>query len=344
MIPPQGCAGYGGLEPLAWQKAKGLAAKGHTVFLIGPDGSECPGVSIVPIGPERQVSEEQAFQKYAPLLPTVDCVVDETWTKMSYTMKAAGQLKPPILGTMHAPVNTMYSSLPPVEKPCIVCISQDQANHFEALFSRPCRWAHHGIDTDFYKPLEIPRTDRFLFLARFSTIKGPSLAIEACIKAGVGLDLVGDTSITNEPEYLEQCRSMCDGKQIRMVGPATRGETVWWYSQAHCMLHPNMIFREPFGLAPVEAMACACPVIAWDYGAMRETIKTGETGRLVKSMDEFTQATRYASFGDPVFDGEKVPDMWRKNCREWVADKFPLQKMIDRWEQLIIEAVETGGW
>ena len=47
-----------------------------------------------------------------------------------------------------------------------------------------------------------------------------------------------------------------------------------------------MLYREPFGLAPVEAQLCGMPVIAWDNGAMRETIKHGETGFLVKTQQE----------------------------------------------------------
>ena len=208
--------------------------------------------------------------------------------------------------------------------------------HFEALYGREARACYNGIDLDFYRATGIPRTDRFLFLARFSTIKGPLLAIQACKEAGVGLDLVGDVSITNEPDYLEQCKLAADGKQIRFVGPASRSECVHWFSQALCLLHPNRDYREPFGLAPVEAMACGCPVIAWRYGALRETIKHEETGILVSSLPELVEAIR------------KIKTMGvnpesRVHFRTW-ASRFSIQNMIDRYEQLCQEAVTTGGW
>ncbi len=375
--------GYGGLEAIAWERAKGLAKKGHDVTLFAPDGSECPGVNIVPFGPEQQISESQAYAGYPeikegdvlrrrasrgywPELLQQDVIIDDSWQKYSYLLKQEGRLKAPILGVMHAPVNTMFQSPPPVEKPCIVCISEDQKNHYEALFSpHKAKVALHGIDLDFYKPLDIPRSKRFLFLARFSSVKCPDLAIQACRQAGVGLDLVGDTKLTGEGEYLQSIRSMCDGdgkdgsrivardqgrdrdgNMICIVGPASRGETVWWYSQAHCMVHPIERFREPFGLAPVEAMASGCPVIAWDYGAMRETIEhgmrssdgkgvDGGTGFLVRSMEELVQTIKFCS---------EIPDSARKRCREWVASKFSLQHMIDRWHDLVTEAKDTGGW
>jgi glycosyltransferase involved in cell wall biosynthesis len=332
------CSGYSGLEHLAWLQAKGLAERGHSVALVAPEGSECPGVTVLPVAPEGTWDEKLTYSKYWHVLPDADAIIDNSWNKWAYVLKEEGGLKAPVLGVMHAPVNTMYRELPPVEKPCFVCISLDQAQHFMALFSKEARVAYNGVDPEFYKPLGTPRTNRFLFLARFSTIKGPHLAIEACQKAGVGLDLVGDISITNEPEYLKHCQSMCDGRQIRMVGPASRSECVYWFSQAHAMLHPNKEFREPFGLAPVEAMLCGCPVIAWDYGAMRETIGKG-AGALVKSSEDLVRMVQY-------YDQDKgygIPPVVRDTCRKW-AERFSVEAMVARYEELCQEAIETGGW
>ncbi len=354
LCPPNGTVGYSGLEVLAYHTAAGLARKGHQVSLIAPDGSECPGVQVIPIGPERMISEQQAYAGFPEMrepnrivrpahggywqhLQQMDCVIDHSWQKWGYTLKAEGNLKAPILGVLHAPVDTMLKELPPgVDKPCFVCISEDQRAHFEALFNHPARTAYNGIDPDFYKPLNIPRSKRFLFLARFSTIKGADLAIEACQKAGVGLDLVGDTSITAEPDFLRKCQSMADGKQIRIVGPCTRGETVWWFSQAHALLHPNMRFREPFGLAPVEAMACGCPVIAWDNGAMRETIKHGETGFLARTLEELV--TYVKEFKADALHGELL-NGWRGACQEH-AQQFSINQMVNRYSELVQEVVE----
>lgn len=344
--------GYSGLEHLAWLQAKGLAAKGHEVSLIAPEGSTCPGVTIIPSCPPGQWDESKAYGGYWQRLLDFDAVLDHSWAKWAYILKQEGRLKCPVLGVCHAPVNTMYHSLPEgIDKPCFVCISQDQANHFQALFSREARVAYNGVDLNYYKPLNILRSRRYLFLARFSSIKGPDIAIDACLRAGESLDLIGDTSITNEPQYFEHCKqkasegqnfdrrdSYCGTanyivEQIRMVGPASRGACVWWFSQAHCLLHPNQRFREPFGLAPVEAQACGVPVIAWNYGAMRETVRHGETGFLVSSLDDMVELIR----------SRAVEGLDRNKCREW-ASQFSEQRMIDRYDELIREAVETGGW
>src|SRR3989442_1041996 len=56
-----GLPGYGGLEEIAWQLAKGLATKGHQVSLIAPEGSYCPNVQIIPIGPAGHWDEKMAY-------------------------------------------------------------------------------------------------------------------------------------------------------------------------------------------------------------------------------------------------------------------------------------------
>lgn len=341
-LPPSGAVGYSGLEVIAWQQAKHLALLGHEVGLVTPDASTCPGVRIIPSGPEKTWDEETAHSRVWKELLGYDVIIDHTWQKHSYMLKAEGALKAPILGVMHAPVNTMYQTLPPVENPCMVCISQDQADQFYNIHNRRAEVAYNGIDLDFYKPMSIKRTDRFLFLARFSSIKGADIAIEACKAAGVPLDLIGDTSITNEPDYLKHIQNMADGEKIRFVGSACRAECVRWYSQALALLHPVHRFREPFGLAPVEAMACGCPVIAWDNGAMRETIEHGKTGWLERNQKDFFLRVKSVYLGEigQMAEWNRID---RGYCREF-ASRFSVQHMAKRYEELCNKALSGEEW
>jgi glycosyltransferase involved in cell wall biosynthesis len=344
LSPPNGLPGYGGLEVIAWERAKGLAERGHQVMLIAPDGSTCPGCQVIHTGPAGRHSEEQAYggdkgrnyPGYWMHLLQADVVIDDSWQKHSYLLKMEGRLKAPVLGVCHAPVDTMMSKPPAVDKPCIVCISQDQAAHFKALFNRDARHAYNGIDLGYYKPLNVPRSDRFLFLARFSSIKGPQTACEAVTIANVGLDLIGDTQITGEPQLVETCRKIAVAAkpgQINIVGNATRGNAVWWMSQAHAFLHPAKTFREPFGLAPVEAQACGLPVICFDNGALRETT-CPDARWMVRTEQEYYEAVREA--------GRPISDNTRRQCQEW-ATQFSIENMVSRYEQLCREAVD-GGW
>jgi glycosyltransferase involved in cell wall biosynthesis len=330
VLPPDG---YSGLEMLAHQQAIGLAKLGHQVLLVAPIGSTVvPGVELH--GTTLGESEGQAFTGYADRLKDWDVIIDNSWLKYAYLPKIEGKLKPPVLGVNHAPIGTMYQRTPPMPRPCMVCISQDQADECKQLFKIDSRVAHNGVDMNFYKPMpEVKRTDRYLFLARFSKIKGAHIALSVALHTGIGLDLVGDTQITNEPDYAKECMeksSQIEG--VKFHGGCSREKCVEWFNKGKALLHMNQLFREPFGLAPVEAQACGCPVIAFDNGAMRETIKHGETGFLVKTPGEV----------DELIKSDAVKKLKPERCREW-ASQFSIENMVKRYEELCKEAIE-GGW
>jgi glycosyltransferase involved in cell wall biosynthesis len=324
--------GYNGLEQIVWHTAAGLARRGHDVVLVAPIGSKPPpGVTLH--GTTLGEGEMQAYSGYWQRLPEFDVVIDESWQKWSYILKIEGKLAAPILGVVHAPVNTMYERPPPVLFPCIVAISQDQADHVSEIWGVPARVAHNGLDTGFYKAgKDIKRTDRYLFLARMSRIKGPHIAADLARRMRFGLDLVGDDRMTGEPDLAQRMRMMAV-HNIKYHGGVSRQRAVEFFSAAKTLLHMNQHFREPFGLAPVEAQACGCPVIAFDNGAMRETIKHGETGFLVKSVAEVEELIRR----------DAVSQISAEACRE-NAQRFSVKLMVTRYEELCHEAVDTGGW
>ncbi len=56
------------------------------------------------------------------------------------------------------------------------------------------------------------------------------------------------------------------------------------YTAASVVVYPT-IGLEPFGLVPVEAMACGCPVIVSDSGGLPESVVDGVTGHIVTRED-----------------------------------------------------------
>jgi len=317
---------------IAFQQAAGLARRGHSVMLVAPVGSQPPdGVELH--GTTLGESEQQSYSGYWQKLPEFSVVIDNSWGKWSYILKAEGKLKAPILGVIHAPPNTMYAIPPPVPLPCIVAISRDQATFVSECWGVPARVAYNGMDPEFYKAdPKVPKSGRYLFLARFSRIKGAHIAVDLARKMRFGLDLVGDDKITGEPEYCQRIMSLAQNN-IKYHGPINRDKCVEFFSGAKALLHMNEIYREPFGMSPVESQMCGTPVIAWDFGAMRETIKHGETGFLVKTPEEVEQ----------LIKTDAVASTKPEVCREW-ANQFSVQNMVIRYEELCKEALDTGGW
>jgi glycosyltransferase involved in cell wall biosynthesis len=56
------------------------------------------------------------------------------------------------------------------------------------------------------------------------------------------------------------------------------------YNRARLLVYAP--YLEPFGLAPLEAMACGTPVVAVREGGVRESVRDGETGVLVERDEE----------------------------------------------------------
>ena len=56
-----------------------------------------------------------------------------------------------------------------------------------------------------------------------------------------------------------------------------------WYRSADVVVCPP--WYEPFGLTPLEAMACGVPVVATAVGGLTDTVVDGLTGDLVRPRD-----------------------------------------------------------
>ncbi len=316
---------------ISWQCAEGLYLKGHDVTLIAPKGSKTNAILHETTLGE---SERQAYSGYWQKLHEFDVIIDHSWEKWSYILKLEGRLKAPVCGVLHAPVETMYHTAPPVPKPCLITISKDQAEACNVHLKCASRTAYNGVDLNFYHNHKRLRNNRYLFLARISTIKGPHIAVSVANNCRVGLDLVGDDRITGEPDLLRNIKDACVlSPNLRYVGHQDRSECVGWFNNNKALLHPNMLYREPFGLAPIEAQLCGMPVIAWDNGAMRETVKHCETGFLVKSQEEM----------ESIIKSDAVNSINPNHCVEW-ASRFSYENMVDRYEALCHEAIESGGW
>jgi glycosyltransferase involved in cell wall biosynthesis len=63
------------------------------------------------------------------------------------------------------------------------------------------------------------------------------------------------------------------------------------YANASVVIYPA-IGEEPFGLAPVQAMACAKPVVVSRSGGLVESVLDGKTGFIVDKRDEKMLAER----------------------------------------------------
>ena len=79
---------------------------------------------------------------------------------------------------------------------------------------------------------------------------------------------------------------------VRFAGQQPRAALRDYYSAAN--VFASTPWYEPFGITPVEAMACARPVIGSEVGGIKSTVSDGVTGFLIPSRDPEALAERLA--------------------------------------------------
>ena len=86
---------------------------------------------------------------------------------------------------------------------------------------------------------------------------------------------------------------------VRFAGRQPRDALRHYYSAADAFV--TMPWYEPFGITPVEAMACARPVVGSEVGGIKSTVIDGVTGFLIPSRDPWALAERLAQLhADPL--------------------------------------------
>jgi hypothetical protein len=110
----------------------------------------------------------------------------------------------------------------------------------------------------------------------------------------VGSDAAGNT-VSESPE-LRRLTALCNeldiAQQVVFAGRQPRERLRYYYSAADAFV--TTPWYEPFGITPVEAMACGAPVIGAEVGGIKDTVVDGVTGYLVPPNDPDAVAQRLA--------------------------------------------------
>jgi D-inositol-3-phosphate glycosyltransferase len=93
-----------------------------------------------------------------------------------------------------------------------------------------------------------------------------------------------DPAATPEIGRLEAiARAEGVGDRVTFVGRRGREALKYYYSAADVFV--TVPWYEPFGITPLEAMACGTPVVGSNVGGIKYTARDGETGYLVPPDD-----------------------------------------------------------
>jgi glycosyltransferase involved in cell wall biosynthesis len=147
-----------------------------------------------------------------------------------------------------------------------------------------------GIDTELFRPLTSQKENFVLSVGACQPHKGYDFAIRSLSlideqKRPKMVIVSNSTKEAWEAHLLRMAAGLRVDLEVKKSIPD--GELVDIYNRARLFVYAAIL--EPFGLAPVEAMACGTPVVAVREGGVRESVVHRETG-ILTDRDEPTFA------------------------------------------------------
>ena len=107
---------------------------------------------------------------------------------------------------------------------------------------------------------------------------------------------------------------LLDNTNVEFIGEIGYPAKNEFLGNAAAVLFP-INWPEPFGLVMIEAMACGTPVIAYPGGSVREIMKDGVTGFVVRDARSAADALK------------RLGEIDRHKCREYFDQRFSVERM-----------------
>jgi glycosyltransferase involved in cell wall biosynthesis len=330
-IPPKK---QGGTEWIVYHQANGLVERGYDVTLFALRGSKTKAhliafphkgmaevkLTLAKIEGSRRLRMEAVF---------VTHLISELFKRrdkydLIFNHIRGGEVlvplapffKAPIVHVLHLPIFKELAELFREYNTPLIAISHNQKKVAPDL--NYVATIYNGVDTNVFTFNPQPE-DFFFTIGTIGEHKDPALAVLAARELNLKLILAGRM---RDEKYFEEKIKPYLSQKIKYIGEIGLREKIKYFQKAKALIFtPN--WSEPFGLVMIEAMACGTPVIATRHGAVPEVVKDGVTGFIVDDLKGLIEAIK------------KIDSINRLACRERVERKFRVERMIDKYEEVI---------
>ncbi len=194
--------------------------------------------------------------------------------------------------------------------------------------------------------LKLPQDDIILLqLGRMVPRKGVDNVIKAMTKlkytgARVRLIIVGgehdacENGFNPEIARLRQlAKDLGLQTSVTFAGRKGRDELKYYYAAADLFI--TTPWYEPFGITPLEAMACGTPVIGADVGGIKYSVQDGKTGLLVPPNDPYILAEKI----NGLLQRRPVLEEMGRNAIKRVNALFTWQRVAQLMSRLYEKAI-----
>jgi glycosyltransferase involved in cell wall biosynthesis len=339
-----------------------LAAQGHQVSLLcgGWPGCEpravLDGIEVVRVGTRNtfRLLARRGYRQHFAGRP-FDVLVEDI-NKMPLHTPRWGAL-PVVAVVPHLFGSTAFQELPvPVaaavwlaERPIpwvygrvpFEAISESTADDLvgRGIKRERIRVIYCGIDSRHYTPDATARADAplFAYLGRLKRYK----AVDLVLRGFAGADIPGARlELAGAGDYrpaLERLASSLDlGDRVKFLGRISEADKLRLLRRAWALVFTSP--KEGWGITNLEAAACGTAVIASDSPGIRESVRHGETGFLVRHGDVGALAEAMARMAADRSLVERLGTQARA-----FATTFTWERAASETARHLDEVIEGGG-
>jgi len=215
----------------------------------------------------------------------------------------------------------------------LICNSRHSREGFFRIFGIAPDVCYPGYDPVVYWPSEGQRENLVLSVGALWGHKGHDLAV----------DVIGLIEETHRPRiafcFKRGSQGTQNGLEKRAKGlgvmaefhqGASDDEVASFYRRSKATIYLPLM--EPFGLVPLESMACGTPVIGANEGGIRETVHDGETGFLVDRRPEAAaQALKQ------VLLNPSLAEQMGKAGAQWAASRWTWEHSLENFSEMVVK-------
>lgn len=219
----------------------------------------------------------------------------------------------PFVTTLHGrldlpELNAVYAAFPDVP---VVSISNSQRVPLPT--ASYAGTVYHGLPERQLRPGD-GKGGYLAFIGRMSPEKAPDAAIRIAAAAGMKIKLAAKIDKADQAYFDDVVQPLLCLPHVEFIGEIGEAQKSEFLGSAAALLFP-IAWPEPFGLAMIEAMACATPVIAMRQGSVPEIVDDGVSGYIVETESAAIEAV------------SRLPALNRARVRRRFEERFTARRM-----------------
>jgi glycosyltransferase involved in cell wall biosynthesis len=205
------------------------------------------------------------------------------------------------------------------------------------VYGKDSRVVYPGVDTEHFVPMNLEKEKTVFAVGALTPLKGFDFIVRSLAMIPEihrpALTIASNYQEQAEKIYLEELgREM--GVKINLLSGIRDDLLIRLYNTAQATICASVL--EPFGLTPLESMACATPVVSVAEGGLRETLIHGQTGFYVDR-----DPSQCAEAVEQLICNPKQAVQMGHNGREHVVNNWTWEKSLPKLGKYLYECANS---